>query len=266
MQKSKVVLHRPFRASISRHSPHIHHERHLLPKRYVHGPIQCRLCFGSAERTLALGDWRLHNNPGYYGSTNPRVLVLGFSKGANQNRAAEDGNFDKIAFAKARHRLQAVLEVLKLMPADRSIDHLMTAREHEFGVASLVRCSFCKMKNGKCKTSGDVIPSAFTNTSTLAIIQRCASTFLERLPETVKLVLLLGTAENYIKKTRGIFAKLYPDFLSVNSVAFRAGGALWLYAAHPSPGNGHFDAWLSGGADNPSGQKRSLAQEALASA
>jgi hypothetical protein len=89
-----------------------------LSKRYVHGPIQCRLCFGSAERTLELGDWRLHNNPGYYGSTNPRVLVLGFSKGANQNRAAEEGNFDKIAFAKARHRLQAVLEVLKLMPSD----------------------------------------------------------------------------------------------------------------------------------------------------
>lgn len=237
-----------------------------MSERYVHGPIQCRLCFGSAERTLELGDWRLHNNPGYYGSTNPRVLVLGFSKGTNQNRAAEEGNFDKIAFAKARHRLQAVLEVLKLMPSDRGIDHLMTAKEHEFGVASLVRCSFCKMKNGECKTSGDVIPSAFTNRDTLAIIQRCASTFLQRLPEGVKVVLLLGTADNYIKKTRSMFVNLYPDFSSANSVAFRAGGALWLYAAHPSPGNGHFDAWLTSGVGNPSGRKRILAQQALASA
>ena len=236
-----------------------------MSERYIHGQIQCRLCFDGSEDTLELGDWRLHNNPGYYGSPRPKILVLGFSKGANQNRAAEAGDFDKIAFARARHRLQAVLEALRLMPRDRGIDHLMTAKEQEFGVASLVRCSFCKMKNGDCKTSGDVVPSAFTNASTLAVIQRCASTFLQRLPAGVQLVLLLGTADNYIKKTRAIFAKLYPDYSSVNSVAFRAGGVLWLYAAHPSPGNGHFDAWVSAGAENPSGQKRILAHQALAS-
>lgn len=230
---------------------------------YAHGPSQCRLCFGDAETTLALGDWRLYNNPGYYGASNPKILVLGFSKGANQNQAAKAGDFDKIAFAKARPRLESVLKTLKLMPLDRDIDYLMTAKEREFGVASLVRCSFCKMKGGKCKTSGDVIPSAFSNANTLGIINRCASTFLRRLPEAVKLVLLLGTADNYIKKTHQIFNKLYPDFSSINPVAFRAGGALWIYAAHPSPGNGHFDSWVSAEIDNPSGKKRSLAQEAL---
>jgi len=235
-----------------------------LSERYIHGKTQCRLCFDGSERILEIGEWRLHNNPGYYGSPNPTTLVLGFSKGANQNRAAESGDFDKIAFAKARPRLQAVLEALQLMPRDRGIDDLMTAKEPEFGVASLVRCSFCKMKNGDCKTSGDVVPSAFTNAGTLAIIQRCASTFLQRLPAGVRLVLLLGTADNYIKKTRAVFATLYPDYSSVNSVAFRAGGALWLYAAHPSPGNGHFDAWVNAGADSPSGLKRILAQQALA--
>ena len=235
-----------------------------MPHRYPHGPIQCGLCFGNADRTLAIGDWRLHNNPGYYGSSNPRVLVLGFSKGANQNRAAEAGDFDKIAFAGARHRLQAVLQVLGLMPADRGIDYLMTAKEREFGVDSLVRCSFCKMKNGQCKTSGDVVPSAFSNPDTLAIIKRCASTYLLRLPERVERVVLLGTADSYIAKTRNIFSKIYPDFASVNPVAFRAGGALWVYGAHPSPGNGHFDAWLKGGIESASGQKRDLAQRALA--
>lgn len=237
-----------------------------MQDKFIHGPTQCNLCFSSGQAMLALGDWRLHNNPGYYGSPSPSVLVLGFSKGANQNRAAASGDFDKIAFAGARHRLQAVLAVLGLMPATRSIDQLMTAKETEFGIASLVRCSFCKMKNGECKTSGDVISSSFTNAETLAIIRRCTSTYLQRLPESVKLVLLLGTADSYIAKTRGIFAKLYADFASVNDVAFRAGGALWLYAAHPSPGNGHFDAWLNGEASNVSGRKRSLAQEALAGA
>ncbi len=230
---------------------------------YIHGPHQCRACFNGSERTLVLGDWRLHNNPGYYGSADPEILILGFSKGANQNKVAEEGNFDKIAFAKARHRLKAVLETLNIMPSDRSIDALMTVREQKFGVASLVRCSFCKMKDGVCKTSGDVIPSAFTNTSTLPIIQRCATTFLGKLPKRVRLVVLLGTGDSYITKTKAILSKLYTDFVSLNPTAFRAGGALWVYAAHPSPGNGHFESWVSAGAENPSGKKRIFALQAL---
>ena len=233
---------------------------------YIHGPIQCRACYSGSEPTLVLGDWRLHNNPGYYGSSDPEILVLGFSKGANQNKVAEEGNFDKIAFAKARHRLKAVLETLNVMPSDRGIDALMTVRESKFGVASLVRCSFCKMKGRTCKTSGDVIPSAFTNTSTLPIIQRCAATFLGKLPKRVKLVVLLGTGDSYITKTKAIFSKLYSDYSTINPVAFRAGGALWLYAAHPSPGNGHFDSWVSAGTENPSGQKRIFALQALSHA
>ena len=233
---------------------------------YSHGPLNCRLCFTGHDATLALGDWRLHNNPGYYGSSSPRTLVLGFSKGANQNRAAATGNFDQIAFAGARPRLQAVLVALGLMPKDRSIDHLMTAREQEFGVASLVRCSLCKMKDGECKTSGDVVPTAFTNPDTLAIIQRCVTTYLKTLPSDVRRVVLLGTADAYIKKTRTILSKLYPDFSSINEVAFQAGGALWVYGAHPSPGNGHFKSWLSGSAENVSARKRILARQALADA
>lgn len=237
-----------------------------MSSQYSHGPQECRLCFNTSENRLSLGDWRLQNNPGYYGSSTPNTLVLGFSKGANQNRAAAAGDFDKVAFAGARHRLQTVLTVLGLMPSDRSIDHLMTARESDFGVASLVRCSFCKMKNGECKTSGDVIPSAFTNPDTLNIIQRCTAAHLSALPASVKRVVLLGTADAYIKKTRTILSSLYPNFLSVNEVAFRAGGALWVYAAHPSPGNGHFESWVSGEPENNSARKRVLAQIALADA
>ena len=212
---------------------------------YIHGPLQCRLCFCGTKETLVLGDWRLRNNPGYYGSSDPEILILGFSKGANQNKVAEEGDFDKIAFAGARHRLKTVLETLKLMPADRAIDALMTARERKFGVASLVRCSFGKMKGGVCKTSGDVIPSAFSGTATLTIIRRCASTYLGKLPKRVKLVVLLGTSNSYIAKTQSMFSEFYADYSPVNPVAFRAGGALWVYAAHPSPGNGHFDSWVS---------------------
>jgi hypothetical protein len=230
---------------------------------FAHGPIDCRDCFSSDETLKIMGDWRLNNNPGYYGSPNPKTLVLGFSKGANQNRTALAGDFDKIAFAGARGRLQAILEVLGLMPKDRSIDSLMTAKESEFGVASIVRCSFCKMKDGKCKTSGDVIPSAFTNHETLAVIERCISKYLTRLPESVVRVILLGTDDRYIVKTKNLVERLYPDFEKVSRVAFRAGGALWVYATHPSPLNGYFTQWTSGSLDTIQGRKRQLALDAL---
>jgi len=188
-----------------------------LSNGYIHGPLQCRLCFSGTEKTLVLGDWRLRNNPGYYGSSDPEILILGFSKGANQNKAATEGDFDRVAFAGARHRLRTVLETLNIMPSDRSIDDLMTAREKKFGVASLVRCSLCKMKDGVCKTSGDVIPSAFANTPTLAIIRRCATTFLGKLPSRVRLVVLLGTSDSYIVKTQSMFLTVLHGFFACES-------------------------------------------------
>ncbi len=230
---------------------------------YSHGSISCRECFTNAESVLTFGQWKLHNNPGYYGSSSPEVLVLGFSKGANQNKAARNGDFDKIAFANARHRLQIILETLEIMPKNRGVDALMTAAEDKFGVASLVRCSLGKMQNGVCKTSGDVIPSSFTNKDALRIIEHCSKKYLGELPESTNLVILLGTGETYIKKTSTLIQKLHNDFSFVNDVSFMAGGVLWIYTTHPSPGNGHFNAWVQNGADDKSGRKRLLAKEAL---
>ena len=231
--------------------------------RYVHGPQSCRKCFAGNSSELRLGDWRLVNNPGYYGSVAPEVLVLGFSKGATQNRAADQCNFDRVAFAGARHRLQEILKVLRVMPPNRSIDQLMTSSEMTFGVASLVRCSFSKLKDGAWKTSGDVIPTSFRGVDTMAIINTCAEQHLGSLPSGVKLVVLLGTDDRYIENTRKLIQKLHSDWESINPVAFKAGGALWVYATHPSPGNGYFNAWVKGPADDKSGSKREMVLQAM---
>ena len=220
------------------------------------------MCFcDSKERSL--GDWRLLNNPGYFGSNDPEILVLGFSKGAIQNKIRTEISFDKIAFAGARHRLKAVLESLKIMPSDRGIDALMTKGEKIFGFTSLLRCSLFKIQDGVCKTSGDVIPKAFVNVATMIVIRRCAKTFLTTLPERVRLVVLLGTSDNYIAKTQSLLRELNADYSAINEVAFRTGKTLWVYAAHPSPANGHFNGWISGNADDPSGKKRILAVKAM---
>jgi hypothetical protein len=232
---------------------------------YLHGKTTCRDCFTGSEQIMHFGDWRLHNNPGYYGSSSPEILILGFSKGANQNKVAETGDFDRVAFANARQRLQEILENLSLMPKDRHIDALMTANEKTFGVASLVRCSFGKMVDGKCLTSGTVIPSSFTNTSTLKVIEHCADKFLGTLPQCVRVVVLLGTSDTYIKKTTALIKRLHSNsFKPINDVSFLANGALWIYATHPSPGNGHFTSWTNNDYNDRAGKKRILAQEALA--
>jgi len=231
-----LASHPPLILSVRPTTIKQHLWRANLANGYLHGPVDCHICFEGREAVRTLGLWRLHNNPGYYGSATPRILVLGFSKGANQNQVVQEGDFDQVAFAKARHRLQKVLDTLGLMPADRGIDALMTKKENEFGFASLVRCSLCKIKNGTWRTSGDVIMSALSNRDTLEIIRTCASTYLERLPNSIKIVVLLGTSDNYISKTKEIYRELFSDFSHVNEVAFRAGNALWIYATHPSPG------------------------------
>lgn len=231
---------------------------------YRHGPQDCRACFENQEKERRMGDWKLTNNPGYYGSSTPETLVLGFSKGANQNKAADAGDFDKIAFAGARPRLQRVLETLDLMPEGRSIDALMTSKEERFGVASLVRCSLCKWKDGKWKTSGDVVPMAFTNETTNQIITRCVQKHLSNLPPTTKRVVLLGNGDAYIKKVSSLIRSIHHGFRPLSEVAFDAGGARWVFATHPSPLNGHFDAWVGSPSSHKSGKKRDLAVSALA--
>ena len=235
------------------------------PDRFKHGPIDCRQCFPSSDSsTLVLGDWRLNNNPGYYGSANPEVLILGFSKGATQNKAQASEDFDSIAFAGMRDRLQAVLEVLHLMPGNCSLNDMLMGREERFGFASLVRCSLYKMVKGKATTSGPVVTSAFKQKEALNIIESCARTYLRDLPSSLRLTLLLGTNKTYMRNVKAIFSGMYDSFEDINEVAFYAGNVLWVFVAHPSPANGHFRAWLSeGDVLNQSSSKRVLAAKAI---
>jgi len=71
--------------------------------------------------------------------------------------------------------------------------------------------------------------------------------------------ILLGTSDAYTQNTKAIFRWLYEDFMEINPVAFIVGGILWIYAAHPSPANGHFRSWGNGTRKNSSSKKKLLA-------
>src|SRR5690606_40399555 len=55
---------------------------------FTHGWNACRACHHAGGDLRVEGDWHIRANPGYWGASAPEVLVLGFSKGANQTTRA----------------------------------------------------------------------------------------------------------------------------------------------------------------------------------
>src|SRR5215475_700119 len=102
-------------------------EPKLLPQ---HGRVACNRCFGKrdvrwGETTHEPGDgWSIVNNPMSWGSRSPTILVLGFSKGGNQNNEILRRPHDEIAFRGGRRNLSIILETLGLKSGGWSIDEL----------------------------------------------------------------------------------------------------------------------------------------------
>jgi hypothetical protein len=191
------------------------------------------------------------------------VLVLGFSKGANQIAAAAAGAFDNVAFARMRPRLQQVLDTLGIDLQGQTIDQALSAEGRALGAASLIRCGLSLRKDGKLQTSGTIMPKAASNAFTRQVMATCISRHLDPMPASVRTVILLGTTDAYIKGVKALMHSQFPDYGDINNVAFTAQGNVWVFAAHPSPANGEFGNWLSGDASTASGRKRILALQAL---
>lgn len=230
---------------------------------YSHGWQPCRACHLANNEVTHAADWQMRANPGYWGSSNPRVLILGFSKGANQIAAASSGAFDAVAFAGARPRLKQVLDALGIDLGGQSMDSALTITGSGLGAASLVRCGLSKMVNGKLKTSGSLMTGALKMPSIRGYMAKCIDTHLPNLPASVKTVVLLGTDSGYVKGVKVLLRAQFSDYQEVNNMAFNADGRKWVFGAHPSPANGTFKNWVEDDAGTTSGRKRWLAQQAL---
>lgn len=230
---------------------------------FSHGWQPCRACHLANTEVTHAGEWQMRANPGYWGSSNPRVLVLGFSKGANQIAAASSGAFDGVAFAGARPRLKQVLDALGIDLGGQSIDAVLRADGEGIGAASLVRCGLSKMVDGKLKTSGALMTGALKMPAVRGFMAKCIDTHLTALPASVETVVLLGTDNGYVKGVKELMRAQFSDFQEVNEMAFKADGRKWVFGAHPSPANGTFKNWVEDDAGTTSGRKRRLAQRAL---
>lgn len=212
------------------------------------------------------GKWHLRANPGYWGASAPKVLVLGFSKGATQLTAAASGDFDGVAFAGMRSRLKQVLETLGLDLGGQSIDEALSAGSRVLGAASLIRCGLSFERDGKLETSGTIMPKAANAAFTRQVMRTCVAKHLDPLPTSVESVVLLGTTDAYIKGVKSLMHAHFGDYREINEVAFAAQGRTWVFVAHPSPANGEFKQWLAGDPSSASGRKQRLAVQALGTA
>ena len=231
----------------------------------AHGPISCRRCFdGSSSDVLTMGRWQAINDPGAWGSANPEILVLGFSKGFTQADAYKNGPFEDVPFARMRPRLTEALQALGLLPPGIPVDTRMRVGERRFAFGSLVRCSLARRnKKGKLECTGAVMPKAFVEEVSV-MTRACASAFLTNLPASVRLVVMLGTTDDYIKGCKKLIRSIHPTtWEDINDVTYRAGGAVFVHVSHPSGLNGHHPEWMDGDPATTSGRKRRWAEEAV---
>jgi hypothetical protein len=227
-----------------------------------HGKLDCTVCFPSGDGIAVAGQWKIRNDPGYYGSSNPRTLVLGFSKGSTQADVYATGVFEDVPFAKCRPRLASALRIVGVLAKGDSVENKFYADESDLAFASLVRCSLARWdeRSKGYSTSGPIVGKAFKETEARRFTENCAKQFLSRFPERLRLIIMLGVDDNYIKNCRTLVGRLH-QLRTVNHVSYTNGQVTWVHVIHPSPANGHFESWVSGDAGRvPMGRKRELAK------
>lgn len=231
----------------------------MLPK---HGQIDCVACYSPGEKeAFPHALWKMRNDPGAWGGTNPEWLVLGFSKGSTQADYYDNASFDEVAFAGMRPRLERILKHLGALTSGESLDTAIANPAGNVAFGSLIRCSVARQdESGKYQCSGPLIKKSFKEIP--QVISTCTNRFLKELPGSVKTVVMLGNDSGYIKHCQALIRDLFPEaFEKVNDVAAKADGRLWVHVAHPSGANGHFEGWME--SQSEASRKRKLVEEAL---
>lgn len=241
----------------------------------LHGRLTCSNCFTSQTASVQdIGKWRMRKDPGAWGSSTPKYVVMGFSKGATQADIYATGSFNDVAFGGevTRRNLTNILKTVGLLRSSEQIDQKIKATEREFHFGSLVRCSMSRYDDKESAkqgvpvyaSSGPLVTKSFVEIP--EIIDRCAKTFLGAIPKSVKAMIVLGVTDAYVRSFQKKMQALHPEgFRVINKMAYRNNEMLWVHVTHPSRGNGTLNAWLTRGGGDTSGHKRLLAIEALRS-
>jgi hypothetical protein len=221
---------------------------------FSHGQQYCRACFkeGSSpswhtgpkeEFEEKLVRWTLRPNPGYWGDSTPKILVLGFSKGGDQQEMIDlylkgEKHYEDIPFnstkGSMRKDLAEVLWTLKVVERDKPIDPLFENGGNGFGFASIVRCSVEMTLPGKEPSSTGNGILSHTIKAPLSFVSRCIERHLLNAPNSVKLVILLSADKKYV---RACYSRLTGKTVRKGDkihYVYSALGKTFVHVPHPS--------------------------------
>lgn len=233
----------------------------------LHGRMGCMRCWSEGADTLQeSGPFRLVRDPGHWGASNPRTLVLGMSKGNTQSSAFASGPFEAVAFKGIRPRMLTIFQAVGMLPDETEADfeRRFCASETEFAFASVVRCSITGMDRKKGVHTADspnVLPAFRRGSAGAQFVENCVDEHLAHLPPRTDLVLLLGNTDGYVSALSDMIGRTRGAISRINEVSYSSSGVLFVHLAHPSKGNGHFGAFVRG--EGSPGRKRDLAAQAL---
>lgn len=233
---------------------------------FSHGVVSCTRCWEDDSSVQEAGSFRLIRDPGHWGSGNPRVLVLGMSKGNIQSNAFGREPFEAVAFKGIRDRILLLFKSVGLLRVEdlAAFERRFTAYEEEFAFASVIRCSLTgwnPKKRAFTAESPAVLPAFRPASEGHKFVTNCVQQHIAQLPSKTRLVVLLGNTDGYIKAMSAAVAAARGEADFINPVAYRSSGVKFVHLAHPSRGNGHFDAFLRG--EGKPGQKRDYAKQAI---
>lgn len=235
----------------------------LLPK---HGHIGCRVCFTAAGDSCEFlnldgSKWRIEQPNAAWGSQNPEVLVLGFSRGGNQSKPGIP--FDEIAFKGMRPQLAKILKALNLLK-NEEIDSKIHSAEKHFAFGSLIRCSVSQWDEktrAYSKSGGAILQKFAKGNASRRIAENCSSQFLGNIPPSTKLVVLLGNQTKYIQFCHELAQKARGEAKWVNSMAYDSKGVRFVHVIHAKAQGRLIPDWLSSTGSQV--QKRRESNEAV---
>lgn len=206
------------------------------------------------------GNWRVKPNPLAWGSAEPKIIVLGFSKGPKQvaklEKAGHDETaFNEVAFKDSRDYVGKILAHVGAVPIPKNddfeglIDQLIADKNGSYHFASLVRCSVsyrCK-KTNKWKAAGGRILDKFMDSEFAdEVAGNCVKRFLKSLPKRTRLVILfgLGTKQNYVSSVKKLINEARGGNLQdVNKVAYKDESVTFVHVEHFTA-HSHISDWL----------------------
>jgi hypothetical protein len=217
--------------------------------------------------------WRITANPLSWGSSEPEVLILGFSKGPSQAGELQRLAHNEIPYRKGRKQVGKILSHLGLLPAAHPDQLKMMVHkaiadvDGRFGWGSLVRCTVERFDK-KTQTwvgSGGMIDEFMEHEFGRRISRACATKFLRNLPDRTKLIVMfgLGSRGSYVASARRAIEAARPaNWRMVNDVAYTDGNITVLHVEHFASQGANIPNWL-GVNDHPRSRLGLLARKAV---